>query len=59
MKTLAVMCMALHRTRPFLHAALAHDLLDLRRDVHEGHPRRDVERQVFGVGFHLAASKPE
>ena len=38
MNTLAVMCIALHRTKPFLDAALADHLLDLRRDVHEGHP---------------------
>ena len=34
-------------------AALADDLLDLRRDVQEAHPRRQVERQVFGVRLHL------
>ena len=52
MKTLAVMCMALTRHEALLDAALADDLLDLRRDVHEAHPGGDVERQVFGVRFH-------
>src|SRR5207248_2066267 len=37
-------------------AALAEDLLDLRGDVDEGHLRWDVQRQVFGEGFHRAAS---
>ena len=35
MKTLAVMCMVLHEHKPFLHAAFADGLLDLRRDVCE------------------------
>ena len=52
MNTLAVMCIALTKQQALADAALANDLFDLRRDVHEVHPGRHVERQVFGVRFH-------
>ena len=38
-----------------LNAALADRRFDLRRDVHEGHLRGNVQGQIFGVGLHNAA----
>jgi hypothetical protein len=39
--------------QPLAHAALAHHLRDLPRNVHKLHPRRQIERQVFGLGYHV------
>ncbi len=46
--------LGLDEDEPLPDAALPEAHLDLGRNVHKGHPGRDVEPQFLPVGFHGA-----